>query len=234
MNKKLVRSLGGLALSTSLIFASVSANAAATVPADDPWEGFNRAMFSFNDTLDTYALKPVAKGYRAVTPDPVKKGVSNIFRNLGELRNIFNSLLQFEGSDALVSTGRFLTNTTIGLLGTFDVASGMGMDYRYSDFGLTLSNWNVPSGPYVVLPVFGPQTVRSSAGLWPDTQLNPVAHLNPERDRWIVTGVDLLDTRAQLLNQESLLVGDKYVFIRDAYIQRRNFLITGELPEDDF
>ncbi|MCG8533062.1 MAG: VacJ family lipoprotein, partial [Desulfovibrionales bacterium] len=107
-------------------------------------------------------------------------------------------------------------------------------DYHYQDFGLTLARWNVPSGPYVVVPFFGPRTLRSAAGIYPDMQAYPITHINDSHDRLVTRVVDLTSLRASLLKQESLVVGDEYTFIRDAYLQRRDYLLTGELPEDDF
>ncbi len=223
-----------LALFTLMLSLGGQAFASATVSEGDPWEGFNRLSFRFNDTLDTWVLKPVASGYDAVTPEPVQGLVSNFFRNLGEIRNIANSLLQFQFSEAGKSTGRLLVNSTVGMLGMLDVASGMGLDYHYQDFGLTLAQWNIPSGPYVVVPLLGSRTLRSAAGIYPDMQLNPVSHIDDSHDQLMFQASELVSQRASLLKQESLILGDKYTFIRDAYLQRRNFLITGELPQDDF
>ena len=206
----------------------------ATVSHGDPWESVNRVTFAFNDKLDTWVLKPVATGYDTITPDPVQGLVSNFFQNLGEIRNLANELLQFRFKDAGVTTGRFVLNSTVGMLGLLDVGSAVGLEYKYQDFGLTLARWNVPSGPYVVLPVFGPRTLRSTAGLYPDMQLQPINHVQDSRDKLILQTTDLVSLRAQLLKQEGLIVGDKYTFIRDAYLQRRDFLLTGETPQDDF
>ncbi|WP_257279979.1 VacJ family lipoprotein [Endozoicomonas sp. ONNA1] len=217
-----------------LLAGFVSSAGAAVVSYDDPWEKANRAIFSFNDTLDTYALKPVAKGYDTVTPKPVQQLVTNFFSNLGEIRNAANALLQFKGSEALSSVGRFGINSTVGMLGLVDVATPLGIEQKYEDFGLTLAHWGTPSGPYVVLPFFGSRTLRSGIGLLPDSMMNLQGQIQPERDRWTARGVDLVNTRSSLLSSEELIVGDRYTFIRDAYLQRREYLITGQLPEDDF
>lgn len=210
-----------------------SAHAAKGVSFEDPWENVNRSIFGFNDWLDTYALKPVAKGYDTVTPKPVQQLVTNFFSNLGEIRNAANALLQLNGRDALVSFSRFGINSTIGMLGTLDVASPLGIDRRYQDFGLTLAHWNVSSGPYVVLPLLGPKTVRSGIGTLPDSLANPKLMVEPTNARVLAYGVEAVNTRAALLSTEELIIGDRYTFIRDAYLQRRNYIITGELPEDD-
>lgn len=200
----------------------------------DPWEPMNRVVFKFNDTLDRYALKPVTQGYNAITPKPVRTLISNFFSNLGEIRNTLNALLQFKGRTALSSLGRLAINSTIGMLGLVDVASPLGIEQKYQDFGLTLARWGLPSGPYVVLPLLGPKTLRGSAGLLPDMYSSPINAVQPDSSRWGVQGMDLVNTRSSLLDAESLIMGDRYTFIRNAYLQRRAYLITGKTPEDDF
>ena len=210
-----------------------SSYAAKGVSFDDPWENINRSIFGFNEWVDNHALKPAAKGYDTVTPKPVQTLVSNFFSNLGELRNAVNSLLQLKPVDTLTAVGRFGLNSTVGMLGLLDVASPLGIEKRYQDFGLTLARWNVPSGPYVMMPLFGPRTVRSGVGIIPDGMVSPKQMVEPVSDRIITNGLDIVNTRAALLSSEDLIVGDRYSFIRDAYLQRRNYIITGELPEDD-
>ncbi|KEQ18617.1 hypothetical protein GZ78_00290 [Endozoicomonas numazuensis] len=217
-----------------LLAGFVSSAGASVVTYDDPWEKANRAVFSFNDTLDTYALKPVAKGYNTVTPKPIQQLVSNFFSNLGELRNAANALLQFKSTEALASVGRFGINSTLGMLGMVDVATPLGIEQKYEDFGLTLAHWGTPSGPYVVLPLLGSRTLRSGIGTLPDSMMNLQGEIQPERDQWTARGVDIINTRSSLLSSEDLIAGDRYSFIRDAYLQRREYLITGQLPEDDF
>ena len=212
----------------------VNVSYAEVVSYDDPWEGLNRSVFKFNDTLDTYALKPLAKGYDKVTPKPVQGLVTNFFSNLGEIRNAVNSLLQFKLGDTATSLGRFGLNSTVGMLGLVDVATPVGLEAKYQDFGLTLANWGAPSGPYVVLPVFGPKTLRSGLGLYPDSFVDPQNYIAPDQDKLTSKGIDLVNTRTILLGSEELVVGDRYSFIRDAYLQRREYLITGELPGDGF
>ncbi|WP_257263706.1 VacJ family lipoprotein [Endozoicomonas sp. ONNA2] len=201
---------------------------------DDPLESWNRRVSKLNDTLDNYALKPMAKAYNFVTPGPVQTLVSNFFSNLGELRNIASAGFQLKGQDALVSSGRFIINSTAGILGLIDVATPIGLDKRYSDFGLAFANWGVPSGPYIVLPLLGPNTVRSGVGLIPDALTNPLNYHDSGQDRWIAGSIHLINSRAQLLDIENLIIGDHYTFFRDTYLQRREYLITGQQPEDDF
>lgn len=203
--------------------------------SEDPWEGFNRKVFVFNDTLDTYLLRPVAKGYRAVTPDPVETGVSNVFKNLLEVRNVVNDLLQAKWGQAANDTGRFLVNSTVGVIGVFDVAQHWGMPRSDGeDFGQTFATWGAGQGPYIVLPFFGSTTLRDAAGMPLNVLVHPLYDVDHVRTRNTISGVDLVDTRAALLDAEKLISGDKYTFIRDAYLQRRNFLIHDGAVEDAF
>ena len=201
---------------------------------EGPWEPMNRAVFRFNDTVDRWALKPVAKGYRAVTPDVVENGVHNVFRNLGEVRNLANNVLQFKMHDAGVDTARFFFNTTFGLLGFFDVATKMGLQRNDEDFGQTLGAWGVKSGPYVVLPLLGPSTVRDTVSLYPDSYTSAYRQINDVPVRNSMFALNLVDTRASLLSAERLVTGDKYRFVRNAYLQNREFKVKDGDVVDDF
>ena len=201
---------------------------------EDPWESMNRAVFRFNDTLDRWALKPIAKGYRAVTPNVVEDGVHNVFRNLGEVRNLANNVLQFKMHDAGVDTSRFLFNTTFGVLGFFDVATKMGLQRNDEDFGQTLGAWGVKSGPYVVLPLMGPSTLRDSVSLYPESYTSPYRYINDVPVRNSMFALNLVDTRAKLLSAERLITGDKYRFVRNAYLQNREFKVKDGNVVDDF
>lgn len=201
---------------------------------EDPWEGFNRAIFRFNDTVDTYALKPLAQGYQAVTPQFLEDGVHNVFGNLGDVGNLTNNLLQGKFHDAGVDTSRVIFNTTLGVLGFFDVAKHMGLQKNDEDFGQTLGAWGLGSGPYVVLPLLGPSTVRDAAGKVPDSFLEPYPYIDHVPTRNVTRGVDVIDTRASLLSAEKLISGDKYIFIRNAYLQNREFKVQDGQVEDDF
>jgi phospholipid-binding lipoprotein MlaA len=199
----------------------------------DPWEGFNRAMFSFNDSLDRYAMKPLAKGYRYVTPDFVETGFSNVFENLLELANVGNSVLQWKWKQAGNDGARFLINSTVGVLGLFDVAKPMGLERNEGeDFGQTLAVWGSGSGPYVVLPFFGPRTLRDAFALPVDMMTHPIGYVDHVPTRNTLTGMRFLTTRADLLDAEELIYGDKYLFIRDVYLQRRDFLIKDGAVEE--
>ncbi|WP_444945672.1 VacJ family lipoprotein [Microbulbifer sp. VTAC004] len=193
----------------------------------DPWEGFNRAVFSFNDGADRYVLKPAAVSYRQITPIFVQHGVSNFFSNLGEVTNTFNGVLQGKWGQAGNDAGRLLINTTIGLAGLFDVAKHMGLEKGDGeDFGQTLAVWGVPSGPYLVLPLLGPSTVRDTPARVVDYYTNPLTYVEHDPTRYTLRATDIIQSRASLLQAESLLQGDRYVLLRDAYLQRRDFLIV--------
>lgn len=205
----------------------------------DPWQGFNRTVYGFNDTLDQALLKPVAKGYQAVAPDFVETGVRNFFSNINDVSVAFNNLLQGKVTDAVSDVGRVLFNTTIGLLGLFDVASEMGLQKHNEDFGQTLAAWGVDSGPYLMLPFFGPSTLRDSTSVPVDNfLLNPINHIDMEKsDRMYLMAVDVVSVRAELLSLEKTvdeIATDKYSFIREAYLDRRNFLVhDGEPPVEE-
>lgn len=201
---------------------------------EDPWENINRSIFKFNDTLDAYVLKPVAKGYKDITPDIVEQGVGNFFRNVGDVGNLANDLLQGKMEHAGVDTSRILFNTTIGVLGVMDVATPMGLQRNNEDFGQTLGTWGVSSGPYVVLPFLGPSNVRDGIGLIPDTFMGPYPYIQDDGVRYGLFAVQTVDKRAQLLSAEKLITGDKYVFIRNAYMQNREFLVKDGKVVDDF
>lgn len=201
----------------------------------DPWETFNRKVFAFNDTADRYVLAPVARGYQAVTPDFVDQGVTNFFSNLGEVPSAINSVLQWKWKRAGRTTGRFFLNTTVGILGLFDVATKLGIEEHDEDFGQTLAVWGVDSGPYIVLPFLGPSTVRDGLSLAVDAQLDPLGYHEDVPERNTARGISLIDVRADLLQAEALITGDKYTFFRDAYLQRRaSDIVDGEIVFDDF
>ena len=200
----------------------------------DPWEPVNRVVFRFNDTLDTYALKPVAKGYDRVMPQFLQDGVSNVFGNLGEPKNLVNNLLQGKVGDAGIDLARFLMNTTIGVVGVFDVATRMGLPRSDEDFGQTLGAWGVKSGPYIMLPLFGPSTLRDGSALAVDGFTSYGYQMDHVPSRNTAAGFDVLDSRANLLSQERLIRGDKYSFIRNVWLQNREFKVMDGQVEDDF
>lgn len=204
----------------------------------DPFEGFNRAMYKFNDGLDKAIFKPLAKGYKAITPTPVDNGITNFFSNIDDVVSAVNNLLQFKLTRAASDVGRVLVNSTVGILGFFDVASNMNMPKYGEDFGQTLGAWGMGPGPYIVWPVFGPRSGRDSLGLVVDWYTDPVAFLEPESHRWMVRGLRFIDTRADLLGASKVLEQaalDPYEFSRDAYLQKRQYdVYDGNPPEEDF
>lgn len=208
--------------------------AVAGAAEEDPWEGVNRAVFRFNDTLDTYALKPIAKGYQAVTPQFLEDGIHNVFGNVGDVGNLANNLFQAKFHDAGVDTSRLIFNTTFGVLGFFDVASRMGLQKSDEDFGQTLGAWGVNSGPYLVLPLFGPSTVRDAVALVPESYVGPYRYMGHVPTRNVTRAVEVVDTRASLLSAEKMITGDKYIFLRNAYLQNREFRVKDGQVEDDF
>ena len=227
-----------LRLVLACLLLSLQGCATVTHPdARDPMESFNRTMFGFNETLDAAVIKPVATGYKAVTPNWLRKGVGNFFNNLQDMWSAVNNGLQGRGQDFGDSMGRVMVNSTIGLLGVFDVASDLNIERHTADFGLTLGRWGVPPGPYVVLPILGPFTLREVAALPVDTSGMPVYYIGDHDTRTWLPMVDLVDLRAKYLGASDVLEGaalDSYSFRRDAYFQRqRNIQFDGNPPEDD-
>lgn len=200
----------------------------------DPWESVNRRVFGFNEGLDQYFFRPVAKGYRWVTPDPVERSVTSFLSNLGELNNAANSLLQGRPSNVFHNTGRFLVNTTVGLGGLFDVASHIGVEPRPADFGQTLSVWGVDEGPFLVVPLLGPRTLRGGAGIVVDGYISLPNFYLERPETTAITATRIVDTRARLLDAEELISGDKYIFTRNAYLQRRHYFLNGGVVQDSF
>lgn len=209
----------------------LAANAATE---DDPWEGFNRVVFKFNDTLDTYALKPIAQGYQFITPQFLEDGIHNMYRNVGDVRNLANNVLQVKPHAAGVDTARLLMNTIVGVGGFFDVGTKMGLQRNDEDFGQTLGYWGLSSGPYLVLPLLGPSTVRDALGIYPDFYAEPYRYMHDVSARNTVAGMKIIDARANLLSAEKLITGDKYIFIRNAYLQSREFKVKDGQVVDDF
>lgn len=190
----------------------------------DPFEKFNRAMFSFNDTVDRTALKPVATAYKKVTPSFVQTGVNNFFGNLSDLWSSLNNFAQFKGQDGFSDLTRFAVNSTMGLAGVLDIATPAGLRKHNEDLGQTLGYWGVPAGPYVMLPLLGPSTVRDTAALPGDWWGDAWTHVNdvPWRNGGIV--LRAVDDRASVLDASTLLEEaalDRYEFLRDGYLQRR-------------
>ncbi len=218
----------------------------ATQANKDPLEGYNRAVYKFNDVADKAVFKPVATVYTKVAPSPIRKGISNFFSNLGTIKTILNDLLQFKFAQAFQDSGRFIINSTFGIAGLIDVASMDGIPKHNEDFGQTLGAWGVGSGPYVVLPFFGPSNIRDTAGLAFDTfTTDPATYIHNKGDIRASNHYRMsyfISLRSELLNASDLIDQaslDPYAFMRDAYMQRREALITDQEPgqiadDDDF
>jgi len=200
----------------------------------DPLEPFNRAVYQFNDAFDTYLLAPVARGYRWLLPRVIRDRVSSFFSNLREPMNVMNDLLQGKPYDALTDTGRLLANSTIGILGLWDVATPLGLPKHDEDFGQTLAVWGVPDGPYLVLPFLGPSNFRDGPAKIVDWYSLPQTYAARSAVTWTLLGVEFVDTRAQLLDATDILEqaagADPYAFLREAYRQRRRSLVYDGHP----
>ncbi len=205
---------------------------------DDPLESFNRSMFAFNESVDKYAIKPAAEAYDFIMPSFASKGVSNFFNNIDDIVVFFNQLLQFKFHEAAATSARFVFNTTFGLLGLIDFATDMDLPKQNEDFGQTLAVWGVNSGPYLVLPFIGPMTIRDTAGLAVDwTYFDPIFKRQTLNQSLVTLTIKYIDVRAGLLKASNIIdetVPDKYSFIRDAWLLRREFLIYDGDPPEDF
>jgi phospholipid-binding lipoprotein MlaA len=207
----------------------------------DPWEGFNRVSYKVTDAVDRAALKPVAKGYKAVAPQFVETGVSNFFSNLKTPTVMVNDFLQGKFRAGFHDTGRFLLNTTLGIGGLMDPASAAGLDRNDEDFGQTLGKWGVSSGPYLWIPFLGPSTVRDGFGQGVDAFTNPTNYVERDAWRYSLNAMDVIDGRARQLDLEETLNSayDRYSFIRNAWLQQREYQVKdGDVPmdlgDDDF
>ncbi len=227
---------GLLLLLTVLLTACASIQQTERVAKIDPFERVNRAVFSFNETADEYVIKPVAEAYKFVLPEFVRTGVTNFFSNINDVLIAANNLLQGKPSNAASDIGRFLVNSTIGILGLFDVATDMGLDKNREDFGQTLGVWGVADGPYMVLPFFGASNARDTVGLVVDIETDFMLNTNKldSDEKLAVNGLRVINRRADLLDAGQLLEDaafDKYSFVRDGYIQRRRSQVyDGEPP----
>jgi len=194
----------------------------------DPLEPYNRTMFSFNETIDRAVLKPIAQGYQKVVPETGRVMISNVFSNIGDVWVSFNNLLQGRFRDSASDLGRVAINTTAGIFGLFDVATDLGLEKHYEDLGLTLGIWGAGAGPYLILPLFGPSSLRDGVGFFVQYGFDPVQTIDSVGQRNNATALRLIDTREGLLAAERLLDAaalDRYLFVRDSYLQRRRYLI---------
>ena len=200
---------------------------------DDPFEDLNRDIFIFNEKLDEKLLKPAALTYRKVTPQFARTGVTNFFNNLEEIDTTINQVLQGEIKYAFNDAGRFVINSTIGLFGLIDVASKMGLEKHEEDFGQTLGVWGFDSGPYIMIPFLGPSNPRDLLSRPISSFLSGTFAMEDNDVKITLLGIDALETRERLLDAETLIIGDKYIFVKDAYIQSREYEINNGSTEDD-
>lgn len=225
--------------------ASMMTACASTAPKDerDPWEGFNRNMQSFNDNLDDYVMKPVAKGYQWITPSFVDRGITNFFSNIGDIGVTLNDFMQLKLAQGGQDSARFLVNTTAGVAGFIDVASMIDLQKHNEDFDQTLGYWGTPTGPYLVLPFFGPSSPRGVGGLVGDAAMNPISYLDLGLSTGLATAVsgglfatNAVDLRADNLTSEKIATEaavDRYDFFKNAYLQQREYLVhDGKIPQD--
>tara|TARA_Y100001936_G_C16093537_1_gene689090 strand:- start:3548 stop:4417 length:870 start_codon:yes stop_codon:yes gene_type:complete len=223
-----------------LIFGLVLTGCATTEEnAHDPYESINRSIFSFNQQADKYVLKPVAETYKFIAPEPVQVGAGNFFSNLDDFVVVVNDILQLKFTEAKSDGSRLLINTFLGIGGLIDFGSDFGFPKRHEDFGQTLAHYGVSSGPYIVVPIFGGFTVRDGFGSIVDVATNPVFYAAPFMAPFIsptIGASKFVDERKQLLDKEEIVneaALDKYEFLRDAYLQRRNSLIFDGSPPSD-
>ena len=229
--------LVGLLLIVSLASGCATTRQTTASQASDRFESWNRSVYSFNEALDRAVAKPVATAYVTVTPKPVRSGLANFLSNIVYPSVILQDALQLKPKRFVRDSGRLLVNTTVGIGGLFDPATKLGLEANNEDFGQTLGYWGVPSGPYLMLPVLGPSTVRDTVGTVGDHFSQPETYLQDKVLGWGLSGARLVGRRASLLGTEAALTRylDPYAFIRNSYLQRREFLIyDGNPPEQQF
>ncbi|MBI2508785.1 MAG: VacJ family lipoprotein [Betaproteobacteria bacterium] len=229
--------LRALVLFGLVSFSLALGGCASTGNPRDPLEPVNRGIHHFNDGVDHLFIKPVAEVYRGVLPQFARTGISNFFANIGDVIVALNNLLQGKLLQAASDVGRIAVNTTAGLLGVLDVATEIGLEKHNEDFGQTLGYWSIGNGPYLVLPILGPSTLRDAVGLAADYAANPLTYVDPNRARNALYGLFFVSRRAELLETSRILETaalDPYEFLRDAYLQRRRNLVhDGSPPPDD-
>ncbi len=200
---------------------------------NDPWENLNRKTHNFNMTLDDYVIRPIAETYDFIIPEFVQTGFSNVFDNLGAPVSAANNLIQFKPVGFITETSRFILNSTFGIFGLFDVASRLGIKERNEDFGQSLGHWGFASGPYLVIPFFGPSSARDGFSLAPDYYLRPdLVRFEDNKSDLALNGLSVVNLRAGLLSISDLSGNDQYSFYRDAYLQRREYEINDGKIDD--
>ena len=212
----------------------VSIYCSGTLSDIDPYRNLNEKTHKFNQDVDQSIVTPIAKAYRKVTPDFIEVGVTNFTDNIEDINIALNNFLQGKLNNGFSDLLRFTINSTIGIFGFFDVASSAGLEKHSEDFGQTLAVWGVKDGPYIVLPGLGPSSLRDTVSRIPEAFMTPLFLIDHDRTSYELTAIDLLDKRARYLGIETIVVGDDYLFYRDAYFQSREFEINDGLVEDDF
>ncbi len=236
MNGSLMKKTAGVLLLASVLGTGGCASwVGMEADPSDPLEPFNRSMFALNQHIDTYIAKPVAEEYQKIVPEPIDRGVTNFFNNLDEIPHATNNLLQLKGRAALSDLGRFLVNSTLGFLGFMDVASSWGMEKHDEDFGQTFGYWGAPSGPFLVLPIIGPSSLRDGAGFMVDWYTHPIWRwVGDNQVGWSLRIVEYVDERSDRLRAEKALRSaaglDPYLFFRDSYLQHRRYQVYDGNP----
>ena len=218
------RWLLALTLLAQLILTGCATVSGPVADARDPWEGYNRQVWRFNEAVDEAVLQPVARGYKAAVPETIRTGISNFFGNLSDVWSLVNNVLQLKPAESVEMTARVGLNSTLGLLGLVDVATPLGLQRRREDFGHTLGRWGVPTGPYLVLPLLGPSTLRDTVALPVDMKGDLLGQVQDHSARTGLIVTRVVDQRANLLEAGRLLdqaALDRYTFVRDAHLQRR-------------
>lgn len=198
----------------------------------DPFESVNRVSFWVTDKTDYYVLRPVAIAYDFVLPEFASQAITNVFLNLMEIPTMANDLFQLKFKESAIDAGRFGINTTIGVLGLFDVATSFGLEKNFEDFGQTLGYWGVPTGPYIFIPFLGPSSFRDATGLIVDYFLKPKSYVEHIRTKNSINVTETIDRRARALKVEKVVFGDKYEFLREFYFNRREYLINDGLNDE--
>lgn len=235
---KLITTLGNFntacAILTGIAMLTVVPQVSAQTTDADPFITLNRSLYDLNEAFDEVVVKPITYGYDSLIPGFGKRGISNFLNNLDDVNVVFNDLLQLKIKNALHDSSRLLINSTVGIGGFIDVAFDFGLYKHNEDFGQTLGYWGVSSGPYVVIPFLGNSTVRDAIGLIPDYLMNPIFWLDDEASRHALYTLDRVDTRLYYLAAESMVSGDEYSFVRDAFLQRREYLVADGVVYDEW
>jgi len=228
------RRVAGSALA-ALLAAGCASQPNRVADPRDPLEPYNRAVYRFNDDFDKAFMRPLAKGYKAITPEVVDRGITNVFDNIDDVTSLVNNILQFKMSRAANDIGRLIVNSTLGVLGFMDVATNLGLPSYKEDFGQTLGYWGIPPGAYFMLPIFGPSNLRDTVGFAGDLVTDPFFSIETGKIYWGFATLRIVDFRADRLGAGEILedaAPDPYVFLRDAYLQRRqNLVYDGNPPE---